>query len=252
MQMRINPPTHHSLGSLSAQRRLVAPSVEESRGAQMLSPVDESTAVTLLAQGKSVYAVSGNTVDEGFTRRISASNNEQTTGYIQDEAFVKRTYSYKLKSLAEEGALLSLPPGQGLPPGLTAIHLEANSASKVVCADTQVGNAHIGSNHQSQSFSQGGFSGDPNISLEARRVDCEIVTSMNIRRPITLVGAIVGALAAGSLGTSPVGTLAGLLLGGVVGFELGTIAQRNMPAIPSRNFHRPPVMSRGRQLLTSL
>lgn len=235
MQIKTNTP-HHSLGSLAAQRRLVAPSGKKSREGQMLSPVDENTAASLLAQGKSVFAVSGNTLDEGFTRRITANNGPQTTAYVQDEAFVKRTFTYQLKSLAEQGALQSLPAGQGLPPGLTAILLEANSASKVISSDTQVGDARIGSNSSSLSFAQNGYSGDPNISLEARRVEGGIVSAINIRDPIMLAGAAVGIVTAMSFGAPPIGSLAGLLIGGVAGRELGTIAQRHMPAVARRSF----------------
>lgn len=228
-----NSPT---LRSLAANRRLVAPSGKKTAEGQMLGPVDESTASSLLAQGKSVYAVSGNTVDEGFTRRISASNGPQTTGYIQDEAFVKRTYTYQLKSLAEEGALRALPSGHGLPPGLTGVLLEANSCSRVISSDTQVGDVRISSNQQSLSFAQNGFSGDPNISLDARRVEGGIVSSINIRDPIMLAGAALGIGIAVANGAAPVVSLAGLLIGGVAGRELGTIAQQHMPAVSRRSF----------------
>lgn len=226
-----------TLSELAEEKKLVADFGQKSRyGYETLNFVDATSAAKLIAAGKPVYAVAGESQDTKHSYKVVAANVRSTTRRQIHKAYVERDYNYELHPLTGPESFQELPEGEGLPEGFTGVYKEQGSCSQIMATDAQNGFGTVGKNSSRKTFDYSRMTRDGQLDLGSQDSARVIHTgSVNIRDLVMMTGIAGGMITGMSLFPGvPFAAAAGGAIGGVAGRELGWLAQDHMPSFKMR------------------
>ncbi|MHB2021053.1 MAG: hypothetical protein ACYCW6_29295 [Candidatus Xenobia bacterium] len=237
-------PANQVLQKLEGARRLVADLGTRSRyGHDVLNSVSALQASQMLAAGKSVFVVDGDSaVTTPHVYRTAARSLDKHLGEAHSLAFTERSFHYGLTPLHAAADLAGVKNAAGLPSGIDGVYAHGDEVSQIVLRQSQDGKGTVFDNGaevtRADASNRGNWStGDatvrpgqqPQVALGKFRNHAGNASYFGF-----MLGA-VGGIALMSATGSPLSALAvcglGTFLGRAVGNELDAKDSGNQPVV---------------------